>query len=101
MAIFKCKMCGGDLNITDKDKIDNSFNFSVFKKLHSSLNYRLYDLRVAQTGLITNIGSLYRQYSYKETDFFDFDSFLFTTWNNDQNPHKKESVSWGEFMKFD
>ncbi len=63
-------------------KLDDSFNFAVFKHLNESLKYKPYDLRSVQTGFITNIGSFARQFPYRETDFCDFDKFLFYTWSD-------------------
>lgn len=38
-------------------KIDDSYNFALFKQLVHSLTYKDYELRVRRTGLTTNIGS--------------------------------------------
>lgn len=61
-------------------KIDDAFNYSLYKQLNTSLKYKEYELRSTYTGYITNIGSFERQYPYRETDFYNFDKFLFTTW---------------------
>lgn len=80
-------------------KIDDAFNFSIYKQLSGSLKYRDYSLRSVATGFITNIGSYERQYPYRETDFFEFDKFLFTTWANKPGSKAKDKVAWGEFAE--
>lgn len=76
-------------------KIDDAFNFSVYKNLLTSLKYKDYPLRSVRTGLITNIGSFDRQYPYKETEFLEFDKFLFTTWSDKPNGKGKDEIPWG------
>ena len=70
-------------------KIDDAFNYSLYKQLNNSLKYRDYELRSIHTGYVTNIGNFERQYSYRETDFYNFDKFLFTTWKD------KDKIPWG------
>ena len=60
-----------------------------------SLKYKTYDLRSVRTGAITNIGSYDRQYPYRETEFFAFDMFLFTTWRDKPNNKGKDHIPWG------
>ena len=60
-----------------------------------SLKYKRYELRSAYTGYVTNIGSYDRQYPYKETDFYHFDEFLFTTWRDKPNGKGKDEIPWG------
>lgn len=38
-------------------KMDEAFNFDLYKQLCATLKYRDYELRCAQSGLIPNIGS--------------------------------------------
>ena len=80
--------------ITKHMKLDDPFNYALYKQLLPSLNYKNYDLRSVQTGLITNIGSYDRQYPYCETEFFEFDKFLFTTWRDKPNKGK-DQIPWG------
>lgn len=61
-------------------KMDDPLNYFVFKQLLPSLKYKEYDLRTANNPLITNIGNYDRQYPYRETEFFEFDKFLFASW---------------------
>ena len=75
-------------------KIDDHFNYALYKQLFSSLHYKNYNLRSVQTGLVTNIGSFDRQYPYRETEFFEFDKFLFTTWR-DKHKKGKDQIPWG------
>lgn len=55
----------------------------------------VYELRSTYTGYITNIGSFERQYPYRETDFYNFDKFLFTTWRDKPNGKGKDIIPWG------
>lgn len=76
-------------------KVDDAFNYSLYKQLNSSLKYREYELRSTYTEYITNIGSYDRQYPYRETEFCDFDKFLFTTWSNKPKSKSKDEIPWG------
>ena len=76
-------------------KIDDAFNYSLYKQLNNSLKYKDYELRSTYTGYITNIGSFERQYPYRETDFYNFDKFLFTTWRDKPNGKGKDIIPWG------
>lgn len=87
------------ISIEQHMKIDDSFNYALYKQLYPSLKYKEYDLRSVRTGFITNIGSYDRQYPYNETYFFDFDKFLFTSWRDKPNGKGKDEVEWGDFAK--
>lgn len=76
-------------------KMDDSFNFFFYKSLLPSLKYKNYELRSVATGYITNIGSYDRQYPYRETEFFEFDRFLFSTWRDKPNGKGKDQIQWG------
>lgn len=76
-------------------KMDDAFNYGLFKQLCASLTYKDYDLRSTRTGFITNIGTYDRQYPYTETKFPDFDKFLFTTWRDKPNGKGKNQIPWG------
>lgn len=76
-------------------KIDDAFNYSLYKQLNYSLKYKDYELRSTCTEYITNIGSFERQYPYNETDFYNFDKFLFTTWRDKPNGKGKDIIPWG------
>lgn len=76
-------------------KIDDAFNYGLYKQLNKSLKYKDYELRSIYTGYITNIGSFDRQYPYRETDFYNFDKFLFTTWRDKPNDKGKDAIPWG------
>ena len=58
-------------------KIDDAFNYSVYKNLLTSLKVESYNLRSIRTPFINNIGSYDRQYPYRETEFCKFDQFIF------------------------
>ena len=81
--------------LLDHIKIDDAFNYSLYKQLNDSLKYKDYKLRSTYTGYITNIGSFDRQYPYKETDFYNFDKFLFTMWRDKPKDKGKDEIPWG------
>jgi len=60
--------------------IGDSFNFSMFKQLSLSLKYKKYPLRTNTTDRINNIGTFDRQFPYRETEFYEFDQYLFANW---------------------
>lgn len=76
-------------------KMDDAFNYGLYKQLCVSLKYKGYDLRSVRTDFITNIGNYDRQYPYYETEFCNFDKFLFTSWRNKPNGRGKDQISWG------
>ena len=76
-------------------KMDDAFNYGLYKQLSASLTYRDYELRCTRTGFYVNIGSYDRQYPYAETKYSDFDKFLFTSWENKPNGKGKEQIKWG------
>ena len=80
-------------------KIDDSFNFFLFTQLGASLRYMEYPLRSIATGFITNIGGYDRQYPYREISFYEFDKFLFSTWERKPGDKAKDKVDWGAFAK--
>lgn len=85
-------------DIVNHIKIDDTFNYAVYKNLLPSLKYKQYELRTVRTGFINNIGSYDRQYPYRETDFYNFDQFLFTTWRDKPNGKAKEVIPWGMLL---
>lgn len=76
-------------------KIDESFNFSMYKQLGYLNRNRTYDLRLAHIGRIVNIGEYRqgRQFQYITTEFATFDKFLFATWA------EKDKIDWGNALK--
>ncbi len=76
-------------------KIDDSINYALYKKLLPSQNYRSYDLRSVDHAFKTDIGSCNRNYSYRETEFFEFDQYLFSTWQAEINGKGKDALPWG------
>lgn len=76
-------------------KIDDSFNYSMYKQLGTVYRDCTYDLRLSGTGLITNIGEYRkgRQFQYTMTEFGAFDKFLFSTWK------EKDTIEWGNALK--
>ena len=69
-----------DKGIARHMKIDDAFNYSVYKNLLTSSKVESYNLRSIRTPFINNIGSYDRQYPYRETEFCKFDQFLFSSW---------------------
>ncbi len=76
-------------------KMDNAYNYGMYKQLLSSIDYKKYNLRSVNTGCITNIGSWERQYPYKETKFYEFDQFLFASWRDKPDGKGKDEISFG------
>lgn len=76
-------------------KIDDSFNYSVYKQLGHLNRERTYNLRLLGTGIITNIGEYRedRQFQYAMTEFCAFDKFLFATWKD------KDKLEWGNALR--
>ena len=81
--------------VCDRIKIDESFNYSMYKQLGPLDRKPTYDLRLTGTGLITKIGEYRkgRQFLYSDTEFAAFDKFLFATWTD------KEQLEWGNAVK--
>lgn len=81
--------------LDDHIKLGDPFNYSIFKKLLPSCTYERYHLRLLDDPRINNIGNYHRQFPYRETEFYEFDQFLFSTWIREQifeeNVHKKQS----------
>lgn len=71
--------------------IGDSFNYQTFKQLGPANTDAAYELRTAQAGSGTVIGSYDRKYSYGMTDFCQFDKFLFKGWNRDK-------ITWGNAL---
>lgn len=76
-------------------KIDDSFNYSMYKQLGYVDRERTYNLRLVGTGRTTNIGEYRkdRQFQYAMTEFCAFDKFLFATWSD------KDTMEWGNALK--
>lgn len=76
-------------------KIDDSFNYSMYKQLGSIKRNHTYDLLLDGMSLTTNVGEYRkeRQFSYASTEFYKFDKFLFATWT------EKEKLEWGNAVK--
>lgn len=74
-------------------KIGDSFNYMLYKQLGTADKYCEYDLRVNRTGMTTNIGDYKRQFPYRDTEFCEFDKFLFANWK------EKDEIGWGNALK--
>lgn len=76
-------------------KIDDSFNYFMYKQLGRINRNHTYELRLLRTGIITNIGEYReeRQFQYATTEFCAFDKFLFATWK------QKDEIEWGNALK--
>ena len=82
-------------NILNHLKIDDSFNYGMYKKLQPLQTTNNYQLRIIDPGHIINIGRFERQYVYRETEFYEFDRFLFDLWTNKKIKCKKDDIPWG------
>ena len=82
-------------SVCEHIKIDDSFNYSLYQQLGRMYRDCAYDLRLARTGYITNIGEYRpkRQFQYAATEFCAFDKFLFSTWT------EKDVIEWGNALR--
>lgn len=76
-------------------KIDDAFNYFMYKQLDARFRSKNYRLRLSYSGYVNNLGSFSRQYPYRETDFYNFDQFLFATWRDKPNNKDKDIIQWG------
>lgn len=75
-------------------KVDDSFNYMMFRQLERSETEKDYDLRIDDDPYIQNIGKMTRQYSYRETEFYRFDKFMFSRWKEEG----KDLIVFGNAM---
>lgn len=81
LVLFATYKSGDKLSeICEHVEIDDSFNFAMFKHLLPSLTYKKYELRIDNSPLIKNFGTYKRQIPYGETDFYEFDNYMFANW---------------------
>ena len=85
----------GDAGLAKHIKIDDAYNYALFKKLMSNLKHKEYKLRSTRTGLTNYIGSYDRKYNYCETGFYEFDKFMFAEWSDKTTDKKKDLIPWG------
>ena len=76
-------------------KIGNPTNYALYKQLLPSAKEADYTLASIEHPYITNIGKYEDQHPYRETEFFEFDKYLFKRWSDSQNKISKETVPWG------
>lgn len=84
-------------DLVDHIKLDDSFNFSVFKQLLPCARAGQYELRSVNNPYIVNISTNNedRQFSFRDTEFYEFDCFLFDSWTKKRGGRDKDSLSWG------
>ncbi len=72
-------------------KVDNASNYSFYKKINRSSQYKPISMRLERSDIINIIGTNSHYYKYTDTDFFEFDKFLFVNceWNN---------IDWGNAL---
>ena len=73
-------------------KIGDSFNYMLYKQLGAVEKHCEYDLRIKRTGIVTNIGDYKWQFPYQNTEFYEFDKFLFSNWK------EKDKIKWGNAL---
>lgn len=88
-------------DLVDHIKLDDSFNYSVFKQLMPCARAGQYELRSVKNPYIVNISTNNedRQFSYRDTEFYEFDCFLFDSWDKKRNGRDKNSISWGHAIE--
>ncbi len=79
--------------ICNNIKVDESFNYSMYKQLGIVDRHKVYEkYRLKRTGRTTNIGNYKRQFDYADTEFCAFDKFLFATWKD------KDKIEFGNAL---
>lgn len=98
LALFMNYRKKGDYpDLVDHIKLDDSFNYSVFKQLLPCARVGQYELRSVNNAYTVNISTNNedRQFSYRDTEFYEFDCFLFDSWIKKRGGRDKDSLSWG------
>lgn len=70
-------------------KIDAPMNYQLFKQLNQSAIESEYSMRLKQAYIEPVISDSKRHYDYRNTEFFRFDEFLFSSWKD------KDVIEWG------
>lgn len=68
-------------SICDHLDIGTAFNFAMFKQLLPCQMYKEYNLRIMSSPYINNVGTQSHWFPYRETQFFEFDKYLFANWS--------------------
>lgn len=69
-------------SICEHLEVGTSFNFAMFKQLLPCQTYKNYNLRISSSPYINNVGTKSHWFPYNETQFFEFDKYLFANWTN-------------------
>ena len=72
----------------EKTEHGDSVNYAMFKNLLSCQNCERYNLAVDQSDFIANIGNIDNQIKYSETQFHEFDNYIFTHWKRAKDKAK-------------
>lgn len=62
-------------------QIGTSLNFAMFKQLLPCQTYKDYNLRILSSPYINNVGTKNHWFPYRETQFYEFDKYLFANWS--------------------
>lgn len=78
-------------DIFDHIEMDDAFSFSMFKQINQMEPLDMFRLKVEDSPLIKSInyGSFEKQFDYRETEFYDFDKFLFYEWEKAKQRRKR------------
>ncbi len=76
-------------SICDSVHIGRPTNFSMYRKLNPIQAYVRYQLNIDNCPYATGIGDDIKQIVYSETLFYNFDMYLFKTWNRDKDDWNK------------
>lgn len=68
-------------SICDHLDIGTAFNFAMFRQLLPCQMYKEYNLRIMSSPYINNVGTQSHWFPYRETQFFEFDKYLFANWS--------------------
>ncbi len=94
LALF-IRYDGEGSRLAKRMKVDEPLCYGLYRQLHQSLKHKNYSLRSVCHPYITNIGSFDRQSPYRETDFYDFDTYLFAEWRDRGDSMAKDALPWG------
>lgn len=73
-------------------KIGDPTNYFLYKQLLPSIKQSDYELASINHPFITNIGKYENQHPYQETEFFEFDKYLFKTWSDQRHKAGKDDI---------
>ena len=74
-------------DICKRIKVGKSFNYALFRQLHIIPERNKYDLRSLNNNVLSIIGTYERGFAYNDTQFAEFDKFLFSGWEKEKEDY--------------